>query len=366
MIARSRAGVFLLLALLVFIAHFVITAYAAERLTKTLNREAPVEQRFAPSYAVALCTVPLLRLKVLNDVVFAILIAFVLVFFRWRTIVTLIIMIPLLLLGGMFGAAVWLEHRTARIWSELGPHPTGPPIRGELASSLGSQPIPSLASYLARQIDRDDPRIDPLPQDVDWFLVAHRAEIDAVRRQLPASSDPAQLFRMQKVLLVDALQTGAWDEVEAAQRIADKLLQEPRHQEVLYAIAAYDNQLGVMRKLEPPANVALPSFDPHQRLIDAIAAQAARIGKMHPPWYAQPYGRLCIAESVNSAAREAKAIRDGRGRGTNAPDDAEASPRVPFNPTGVLNGGARLATRANKLLLDREETAVSLAARKRS
>src|SRR5205814_4046338 len=136
--------------------------------------------------------------------------------------------------------------------------------------------------------------------------------IDALRRQLPATADPLQLFRMQKVLLVDALQTRAWNEVEAAQRIADKMLQEPRHQDVLYAIAAYDNQLGAMRKLEPPANVALPSFDPHQRLIDAIAAQAAQVEKIHPPWYAQPYGRLCIAESVNSAAREAKAVRDGR------------------------------------------------------
>ena len=363
---RSRLRIFLLLAVLLFIVHFIVTAYAAEWLTKTLNGDPPIEQRFAPSYAVAVSTLPLLRMRVVNDAVFAIIVAFVVAFLPWRAIVAVVIIVPLLLLGGMFGTALWLEHRTASIWSELQPRPTGPPIRGEVQTSLGDEPITALADYLGKRIERDGPAVDPPPQEVDWFLVAHRAQIDPLRHALPATRDPLQLFRIQKVLLADALQTRAWDEVEAAQRIADKMLREPDHNHALYAIASYDNQLGVIRKLDAPAGFVLPSFDPHQKLIDAIHARAAWLDTVRAPWYTQPYARLCIAESAYAAASQARVIRDFRGRGTEAPPEANAGPRVPFNPTGVFEGGERYASRANKLVIDRQRTAVSLAARKRS
>jgi len=363
---RSKIRVFFLLAILIFIIHFLATFYAADLLTTTLDRNAPIEARFAPSFAIALCTLPLLQLTVLNSIIIAIIAAWVFTYLRWRALLAIVIGVPLLLLIGVTATATVLEHGTERGWRELAPHPIEPAPRGTLETSLGNQPIEPLNSYLTKQIARGDDRVDPLPQEADWFLVAHRSEIDALRHQLPVTADPLARFRMQKILLVDALQSRSWEEVNAAERVTDALLHQPNFNSVLYAIAATKNQLGVMRKLGPPARAPIPSYDPHQRLIDAIAAQDAHILKISSPWYARPYARLCLAESAYSALRQAMLIRELRGRRVDVPAEHESKAWVPFNPMGVLGGGARYAIRANQLLLDRERTAVSLASRKPS
>ena len=359
-----RLRVFLLLAILVFIAHVIVSVYAADRLTKTLDRNAPIESRFAPSFAAAVCALPLLHLTFLNDVVVALLVAFVLTFFHWRTIVSLIILVPLLLLGGMFFTALWLENRIQRGWNELAPQAIIDAPMGDLVSPLGKESFDPVTSYLATEIARGDDQIDPEPQEVNWFFVAHREDIDKLRERVPGNNDPLALFRMQKILLVDALQNRSWDDVLAARRISDKMLHQPYHQSVLFAMAATENQLGVIRKLNPPLHPTLPSFDPHRQLIDAIAAQEARLATIAPPWYSQPYARLCLAESADSALRQAMLIENLRGCSFDSPADFEFKPRVPFNPTGVLNGGLRYAIRANRLLLDLEGTSYVLAAKR--
>jgi len=358
---RSRLRVFLLLVILVFIAHFIVSIDAADRLTTVLDHNAPMESRFAPSFAAALCALPLLHLTPLNSVLFALLVAFVLTFLRWQTILSLAILVPLLLLGGMFFAAIWLENRVDHGWNELAPQAiTSAPV-GDLVSPLGKESIDPVTAYLAKEIARADDSVDPPPQEVNWFFTVNRDDIEKLRERVPGTNDPLVLFRMQKILLVNALQTRSWSDVMAARRIADKMLHQSNHQSVLFAIAATENQLGVMRKLNPPAGATLPSFDPHRQLIDAIAAQDVSLMTISPPWYSQPYARLCLAESADSSLRQATLIENLRGCSFDSRADFEIKPRVPFNPTGVLNGGLRFVVRANRLLLDLEGTSNVLA-----
>ena len=358
-----RLRVFILLAILVFIAHVIVSVYAADHLSKVLDRDAPIESRFAPSFAMAVCALPLLHPTFLNDIVFALLVAAVLTLFHWRTIVSLIILIPLLLLGGMFFTALWLENRVQRGWNELAPQAIIDAPMGDLVSPLGKESFDPVTSYLAKEIARGDDQIDPEPQEVNWFFVANHDDIEKLRERVPGTNDPLALFRMQKILLVDALRNRSWDDVTAARRISDKMLHQSYHQSVLFAMAATENQLGVIRKLNPPLHPTLPSFDPHRQLIDAIAAQEARLMTISPPWYSQPYARLCLAESADSALRQAMLIENLRGCSFDSPADFEFKPRVPFNPTGVLNGGLRYAIRANRLVLDLEGTSYVLAAK---
>jgi hypothetical protein len=276
--------------------------------------------------------------------------------------------VALLVFGGAMGAAMWMEHRLEAGWRELAPHPIDSvPRAAPLSTALGDGSIEPLSAYLAREIARGDDRVEPPPQEVDHFLVLHRWDIETLRQRLLSGppplpvENPAPYFRMQKILLVDALQTRSWQDVDAARRLTEAMLQWPTFDSVLYAIAANENQLGVARKLDPPAAAALPSFDPHQRLIDGIAAQSAEIRKLSGPWYARPYIRLCVAESAYSALRQAMLIRDLRGCRLDAPAGSESQPMVPFNPTGLMEGGARYAVRANRLLLDREGTESVLA-----
>jgi len=354
--------------------HALLTGLAVSRLTAALDHhDKTIESYFAPSFAVSLCTLPLypvlagklglFAISALNSALVAIIIAFVLVYLSWRAILAIIVGVPLLLLIAMIGGAMLIEQRIDRGWRELAPHAVVPPPHGDVSSPLSNATITSLNAYLASQLARGDDLIDPLPQEVVWFLVAHRSDIDALRQRSPGTSDPLARLRMQKVLLVDALQVGSWADVEAARRLTESMLRQPNFNEVLYAITAAENQLGVMRKLDPHYGVSIPSFDPHQMLIDAIAAQDARILKLSAPWYARPYARLCAAESAYSGLRQAMIIHNLRGCRFDAPRDLDAKPRVPFNPTGVLSEGAWLAARANRLVLDREGTERVLAAK---
>jgi hypothetical protein len=345
-----RVRRFVLLAVLLLIAHFSLTVYAIHRMSDALDGD--VQGRFAPSFAVALCTLPLSRPIAVNSLLVAVAVAFALTWLPKREIAIVAAATVLLIFGGMWGGALWLERRAQRGWRELAPHAIELAPPGDLATSLGAQPVDAISKYLAAEIARGDDEVDQPPQEVRWFLIAHRAEIDALRARRPSTRDPLELFRLQKILLVDALQSRSWDGVAAARRITEAM-------PPLYAIAATENQLGVVRKLAtsptslPPYSVP---FDPHRRLVDDIAAQAAKLRAIAPPWYAQPYARLCLAESADSALRQARRIASVDRCDFDTARERQSRPRVPFNPTGVLDGGASDALRANRLLLDLEGT----------
>ncbi len=342
-----RVRRFVLLAVLLLIVHFSLSVYAINRWRDASDGE--VRGRFAPSFAVALCTLPVSYPIAANSLLVAVVAAAALTWLPKRELAIIAAASVLLLYAGMWGGALWLERRAARGWRELAPRTIEPAPPGDLATSLGAQPVDALSKYLAAEIARGDDLVDEPPQEVRWFLVAHRAEIVALRTHRPLTRDPLELFRLQKILLVDALQSRSWDGVAAARRITEAM-------PPLYAIAATENQLGVIRKLGPLPGVVLPSFDPHRRLVDDIAARAANLRTISPPWYAQPYARLGMAESANSALRQARRIASANRCGFNAPREIERRPLVPFNPTGVLDGGASEAVRANRLLLDLEGT----------
>ena len=345
---KSRARVFVLLAVLLFIAHFFAAVSVSERLTADLKHHLPTEQIFAPSFAAAALSLPLLRWSVMNDVLMALLLSAVFVFLRFRTALIVIVVVPVLVVIGMIATAKALDSEIASGWRELRPRPIPPAPAGKLATTLGDQKFDPLTAYFTAQIAHDDSRIDPLPQDVDWFVTAHRTDIDALQRELPATTDRLARFRMHRILLVDALQTHSADEVAAAGKLADVLLHQANLDSALYAMAAEKNQLAVIRKLGlTPAG---SRFDPHQQLIDAIAATSNRIMDLQSPWYAWPYAELCKAESAYSGLQQARIIHNLRGVSFAMPPIEDRQPRVPFNPIGVLGGGARFAWQANDLV----------------
>jgi len=349
---RSRLRAFLLLALLFFVVHFLLAVYVADRLTADLNRQLPTEQLFAPSFAAAALTLPLLRWSVIADVVAALLLSAIFVFLRFRTALLVILIVPVLIVIGMVATAKVLESRI--VWRDLGPRPIAPAQPGTLVTTLGAQPFSPLAAYLSAQMSHDDSGVDALPQDVDWFFVAHRADIDALRHQLPVTTDRLERYRMQKVLLVDALQTRSLDELTAAKKLIDVLWHQESIDSALYAIAAEKNQLAVNRKLglRPPES----AVDPHQQLIDVIAATNDRILKLQSPWYAWPYAELCKAESAYSGFQQARIIHNLKGVSFAMPPNEDRRARVPFNPIGVLGDGARFAWLANDLVSQRART----------
>src|SRR5436309_10092387 len=125
-------------AILFFILHFLATTYAVARLTPALKADNPIENRFAPSFLVALCSIPLYPIVVgkvsfvaaslLNDLLVGFLAALMVVYLRWRTIVAIVIGVPIALLAGMIGVVMLLEQRVAAGWRDIAPRPvaTGP------------------------------------------------------------------------------------------------------------------------------------------------------------------------------------------------------------------------------------------------
>src|SRR5258707_4175440 len=180
--------------------------------------------------------------------------------------------IAVLTLGGATLAAKLLEHQVEAGWRELALRPADPVLHGEaLSSELGDLSIDPLNNYVARELAAGDDVVDPPPQEVDYFLVVHRGEIDALRQRLLTGPPPVlgeatvSYYRMQKILLVDALETRSWRDIEAARMLTEAMLRQPDLSAVLFAIAANENQLGVARKLDPPRAASLPAFDPHER-----------------------------------------------------------------------------------------------------
>lgn len=137
---------------------------------------------------------------------------------------------------------------------------------------------PSLGSYLKQQLEKPERRIDPPPPDLERFLEARAADLDALRRELRAGGDPrwelqldlllaapipnllGQIY-LQKLLLADALvrthhgdHATALADLEASWRLNTALRDDPVLITQLIAIAVARNQVGCLRKLEavPP------------------------------------------------------------------------------------------------------------------
>src|SRR5439155_3479133 len=126
--------------------------------------------------------------SLLNDLLVGFLAALMVVYLRWRTIVAIVIGVPIALLAGMIGVAMLLEQRLAAGWRDIAPRPvaTGPYGKWD---PIATAFTPAVNGYLAKEVARADDVIDPLPQDVDHFFVAHRSQIDALRQHPPENSD---------------------------------------------------------------------------------------------------------------------------------------------------------------------------------
>jgi len=336
----NRWRLFGLLAVLFLILH-VIANLAAVIAFKT---DASISDRFGASFALALTSLPLMRLTFFNSVIVAVVIAAVIAFLPARASVAILAGVPILLLAGMLGATAILDWNTDRGWRELAVRPITPAPQGTLAiASMGS--TSAIGDYV-NKATRTDAAI-ALPQEADWFLVLHRREIDALRHELPNAASFIDRFVFQRLLLADAMQTRATDEIDAAKRIADTLLHDPNVGAANLAIASARQRIAVARKLGMSQPIG---FDPHHQLIDAIHAQVQAMRALKSPWYARPYARLCIAESAYAAMQQARVIRNLRGVRFDQPKDEQPAPRVPWNPIGVFAGGRRMAWRANELV----------------
>ena len=336
---RRKVRLLVLLAILLFVLH-VIATFAA---TTAFNADASIPARFGPTFALALCSLPLLHLSVFNSIIVAIVISAIVELLPLRAAVAILASIPILLVATMIGATTLLDWRTDRGWRELQPAAITPAPLGTLAITLNSSG--AAGDYLSNEIRRDG--IHPPPQAADWFLVAHRADVIALRGQLPWRSTSRQRYAMTQLLLADALQTHSVDDIEAARRITSTLLHERRLEAASLAIASAHQRLLVARKL---GMAGAAGFDPHRQLIAAIYAQSVDMRALSAPWYARLYARVCVAESAYSAMRQARVIRDLRGMHFKMPPQEDPQPRVPWNPLSVLGNGGRLAWRANELL----------------
>src|SRR5260221_8156950 len=197
----SRRRRVILLAIAFFVVHLAATFYAGIRLGETLEADGPLAGRFGPSFALAIAVFPFYPIlkgvlsfnviTLLNCVVCAVVSALALVYLRWRTIVAMMLAIAVLTLGGATLAAKLLEHQVEAGWRELALRPADPVLHGEaLSSELGDLSIDPLNNYVARELAAGDDVVDPPPQEVDYFLVVHRGEIDALRQRLLTGPPP--------------------------------------------------------------------------------------------------------------------------------------------------------------------------------
>jgi hypothetical protein len=373
---------------LLFIIHFGLTNWAVTAWNPTTTAGGGhAGDHYGPDFALAVATLPLypflhqslklLAVVALNSLLVAMILAAILVFFRWRTVLVILLLAPLVLIGGMFLGAMILARGVERA--------EAPP---SASSNESAQHIEQIAQrfrgtnrravydYLWREIARGDDRIDAPPQEVDHFLIEHRWDLDEIEQlslggEVPRFSpdgDLMVLFLAQKIVLVDALQSeragdrdGAWRRVDAANRITQAMLATPQSSSTYVAVAATENQLGVARKLSPPAQLPIRKFDPNQHWIDALKLDAARMLQRRADWYTLPYVRLAAAETANSEMRGLRALQRARGCRLDRPPSTNPAAYVSFNPFGVFGDGEWLAIRGNRMLLDFEGTEKVLA-----
>ncbi|HSP17732.1 MAG TPA: hypothetical protein VLV78_23510 [Thermoanaerobaculia bacterium] len=393
----SRPRTFVLLAILLFIIHFALTTWAVSAWTEAVKPSRPFEERYAPSFALAVTTLPLyptvgkakmdlLFLAALNSLLVALIAATLAVFLRWKTLLAIVVAVPLLLVVGMLATATILELRVAQGFQRV-PRPAAVTendsarhieqiaARFRAADHVSSDAPRELNDYVWGEVERGDDRIMPVPRELDHYLIEHRWDLDELEHLLLEGEPPrfagnnrqlAPFYSLQKTMLADALQSatngdqdGAWQRVDAAQRLTQAML--AIHHGISSVVYATENQLGVARKLAPPALLPIRRFDPHEQWIDALATDAEETLKERGAWFVTPYVRLAAAESADSDLREAAVIRRLRGCRFDLPREWQVSERVPFNPFGVFGGGAEFAIHGNRMLLDFEGTEKVLA-----
>lgn len=361
-----------LLTILLFLIHFGITTMFVFRWTDT-SKQPLLAAQFPTAFALALCTLPLypiiglkigiFTLAIANSLLVAFVAALLVAYRRWRTILAIVIAVPLVIV-----AAAWLIPRGSMV-----PGPKRPPGDNAAAQTIDhiAKPLAvdprmraSINDYFRREIERGDDAVSPLPQELEYFLVAHRFDLHAVEDQLRRGEQPiwaswkdsSRLFTLQKLILVDAMQDRSWPDIASAYRITRSFLDRDDIDGVFFAIAAADNQLGAARKLDPPATWPIERFDPYQAAFDAFATESD-VATIRVPWYVRPYQRLALAESMKSVLEQVYIVRRMRGCRFTVPQDVSHPIRVSFNPIGLFNGaGTRLAARANRLMIDREGT----------
>jgi len=346
---------------------------------------------------------------VINSLLWGTLLALMVVRMRrfWLWIPLALLGLPLLWYEGWSVAANMIEQRTDRDWTtRLGnripitqrfPTQAANDASRRLdrsSSALAGQDIPGrLTTYLSGELGRGDDGIEEAPAEIEHFMTAHRFDIDDLEGQMASGQSPQwevdltkasnlnlhRYYSLQKVVLVDALQSarrndfeGARKRLDIARRITFSLRDRPEAVAIVSAIAATENQLGVERKIGRSG--ALQAFDARERLIDAFEAQAwserflVETSRFDPVWndrnaasralltvFVHPFARFCAAQRSAGELRNAVIVRTFGRCVFESPKYSEEVPRI-LNPIEATTSSATAfrAVRANRLLLDFE------------
>lgn len=317
----------------------------------------------------------------------------------------LLLLFPLLWFGAWTGAAAFLERRADRDAGPVSiptlfPHQKAnassgrvdhllEPLEGEDSTGLHGR----IQRYLASEFARGDDRIEPLPADIEHFIVAHRFDLDSLEITLLINEAPrweidvtaadrpewAPYFWVQKLILADALDSarandfaGAGQRVEAASRLTFSLASRPEAIAVMTGIASTENQLGAARKI----GMTLPRFDPRDHLIHALDAESwtdrflIATSRFDRDWnkrsvfsrallgiFVRPYARFCAARAAADQLQNVRIVRDLNRCLFQPPKYPDQHPAI-LNPIGVSSPSATAirAVRSNRLLLDFEGT----------
>ena len=317
----------------------------------------------------------------------------------------LLLLLPVLWFGALTGVSAFLEQRADRDSGNVPittrfPHQNAnassgridkllEPLEGEDSAGIHGK----LQKYLSNEFARADDRIEPLPADIEHFVVAHRFEIDSLEISLLINEPPrweidltaaqnpdwVRYFWIQKLLLADALDSarvgdfaGAGQRIEAAGRLTSSFSTRPEAIAVMTAIASTENQLGAARKI----GMTLPRFDPRDHLIAALEAESwtdrflIATSRFDSDWnnrsvftqalltvVVRPYARLCAAMSAADQVRNVRIVRDLNRCVFQPPKYPDEHPGI-LNPISASTASATAirAVRSNRLLLDFEGT----------
>lgn len=243
-------------------------------------------------------------------------------------------------------AALELERLTARLgldtaprWREERDRPD--PVKGREAKAW----LRETTDYRKAQIEKSERRIDAPPDRAAAFLVAHEAEIAAIRRHLLSGDTPRWEMRMdrlyaapipnllghidlQKLLVTDALfharqgrREVALDDLEAAWNLMQALADDPMLIVQLITISDARMILGLLRQIPAvPARFGerLRDHDFRGRFLTALRFEAwvmTEIGKTGGltglsnvtdalgSSIARPYVQLCLAHTSDALRR---------------------------------------------------------------
>ena len=406
---------FVVRAFLIAILHFAITVafvFAWTRVSDAENQRTWKSFGYsagAMAFSSPLYQVPIARQRLeflaataINSALWGIVLA--IVFSRVRRL-WLLLLLPILWFAVLTGVAAFLERRVDRdaghvpITTRL-PHQNANASSGrvdKLLESLEGEDSTGihgrLQKYLSSEFARADDRIEPLPVDIEHFMVTHRFDLDSLEITLLINEPPrweidvtatekpdwVRYFWVQKLILADALDSarandfaGARQRVEAAARLTFSLASRREAIAVMTGIASTENQLGAARKI----GITLPRFDPRDHLIGALEAESwadrflVSTSRFDNHWndrgvfsrvvlaiFVRPYARLCAAKSAADQQRNVRIVRDLNRCVFQPPKYPEEHPAI-LNPIGVSTASATAirAVRSNRLLLDFEGT----------